>query len=317
MPGNVEEWAEKLRRVVDMASSQVLGRRNDIEVFLSALVAGGHVLVLGPPGTGKTLLTKVLARALGASYARVQGNPDILPTDITGFFVHTLTGERRFIRGPVFTNVLHVDDLNRIPTRAQSALTEAMAEYQVSVEGETFRLERPFHVVATLIPSELEIDVYEVTRGLMDRFWAALRVEYVNRETELEIANRADELYLMGLEKIEPVMTADELRMLQDMLGKLVYIDERIASYIIDLVAAIRSHEDVLYGPSHRTTVQFYRLSKAYALLQGRDYVVPDDVKKLATYALPHKFVIRPEAGHREAEEIVREALEETPVPKD
>ena len=317
MRENVETWSERLRRVVDTVSSHVLGRREEVEVFLSALVAGGHVLVMGPPGTGKTLLAKAVAKALGASYARVQGNPDILPTDITGFFIHTLTGERRFIRGPVFTNILHVDDLNRIPTRAQSALIEAMAEYRVTVEGETFPLERPFHVVATLIPSGEEIDVYEIIRGLMDRFWVSLRADYLGREIEVEIASRADTLYLMELEGVEPVMTAEELRKLQDSLGSLVYIDKRVASYIVDLVSTIRGHQDVLYGPSHRTTVQLYRLSKAYALLQGRDYVVPDDVKKLALYALTYKFTTRPETGPREAEEVVREALEKTPVPKD
>jgi len=313
----IDSWSTKLREVVDEVTSIVLGKRSEVELIIATVVAGGHVLIEGPPGAGKTLVAKAVARAIGGEYRRIQGNPDILPSDLLGFYIHTLTGERRFVRGPVFTNILQVDDLNRIPARVHSALLEAMAEYKVSVEGDTYDIERPFHVFASMIPSEIEAGVYEVPLGLIDRFWIGIKTGYVGRDVEKDIVNRSDELYLADISSLKTLITMKELKNLQDSLGKLIYADQRISEYIVDIVTALRNKEEVLAGPSHRASIYIYRTSKAYALINGRDYVIPDDVKTVARYTLPHRILLKPGSGRTSRIDVVEEVLGKVSVPKE
>jgi len=314
---DLDKWSSLLSEAVDEITKVVLGKRGEVELMIATIVAGGHVLIEGPPGAGKTLMVKAVAKAIGVEYRRVQGNPDILPSDITGFYIHTLTGEKRFVKGPVFTNILQIDDLNRIPPRVHSALLEAMAEYRVSIEGDTYEIERPFHVFATMIPPEIEIGIYEIPMGLIDRFWISLRSSYVGRDVEEEIVSRSDELYLVNVDPVKTVISREELRKLQDSVGEIVYADKRIANYIVDIVSEIRKHEDVVVGPSHRGSIYLYRLCKAYALVKGRDYVVPDDVKLLARYILPHRILLKPGLPASRRIEIVEDILNRVSVPKE
>jgi len=313
----IDLWSTRLGEVVDEVTSIVLGKRSEVELIIATVVAGGHVLIEGPPGAGKTLVAKAVAKVLGGEYRRIQGNPDILPSDLLGFYIHTLTGERRFVKGPVFTNILQVDDLNRIPARVHSALLEAMAEYKVSIEGDTYDIERPFHVFASMIPSEIEAGVYEVPLGLIDRFWIGIKTGYVERDVEKDIVNRSDELYLADISSLKTLITMKELKDLQDSLGKLIYVDQRISEYIVDIVTALRNKEEVLAGPSHRASIYIYRTSKAYALINGRDYVIPDDVKTVARYALPHRILLKPGSGRTSQIDIVGEVLGKVSVPKE
>ena len=311
----IEEASRRVREAIGEVSKAVVGKTGEIEVMVATLIAGGHVLLEGPSGSGKTFTAKTIARVFGGEYSRVQGNPDVLPSDLTGFYVYTLSGERRFVRGPVFTNILQVDDINRIPPRAQAALLQAMAEYSVSIEGDTYRIERPFHVFATMIPPEIEAGVYKLAVGVMDRFWTLINTGYSEAGEEVDIVRRSDELYMGNPASVRTLMTPEELRDLQDMLGELVYMDEKVASYIADIIMALRRHPEVYLGPSERGAVYLYRLSKAHALLDGRDYVIPDDVKRIAPYVLVHRVNIRPTAGKTPAE-IVGEVLQKVPVPK-
>jgi len=316
LENSVSDISSRIAEAIDEVSGTVVGKRWEIELMVSALISGGHVLVEGPPGSGKTFSCKSVAKAFGGEYRRIQGNPDVLPSDIMGFYVYTLAGERRYIKGPVFTNILQVDDLNRIPSRALSALLQAMTEYSVSVEGDTYVIEKPFHVFATMIPPEIEVGTYQLPIGLVDRFWVALKTGYVSGDTESEILNRSDSLYEGSTEMVKTVMNPRELRAIQENLGDLVYTDERVVRYMVNIINNLRNHDDVLIGPSNRGGIYFYRVTKAYALIQGRDYVIPDDLKNLARNVLSHRILLKPGSG-KSPEELVEEVLSVTPVPKE
>jgi MoxR-like ATPase len=312
----VAEYSSILGEAIDEIKGTVIGKEKELEIMFSALVAGGHVIIEGPPGSGKTFSCKSIAKAFGGSYKRIQGNPDVLPSDIVGFYVYTLSGSRQYVKGPVFTNILQVDDINMIPPRALSALLQAMTEYSVSVEGDTYTIQKPFHVFATMIPQELEAGAYKLPIGLLDRFWVSITMDYTGEELEREIVGRADELYESSTESIKTLLSPGELSEIREELKNLVYMDSRVLNYMLNIVNKLRNSEDVLVGPSNRGAIQYYRLSKAYALIKGRDYVIPDDVKHLSSYVLPHRIITRPTAT-RTPKEIVEEVVESTPVPKE
>ena len=316
MEETLTDYSSILREAIDEIKSTVIGKEKELEIMVSTLVAGGHVLIEGPPGSGKTFSCKSIAKAFGGSYKRIQGNPDVLPSDIVGFYVYTLSGSRQYVKGPVFTNILQVDDINRIPPRALSALLQAMTEYSVSVEGDTYIIEKPFHVFASMIPLEIEAGTYKLPVGLLDRFWVKITTDYIEGGLESEIVGRADELYESSTENIRTLLSPGELSKIRDNLKSLVYVDRKVLDYILDIVNRLRKSEDVLVGPSNRGSIHYYRLSKAYALVKGRDYVIPDDVKFLSTYVLPHRILLRPTTT-KTPSEVVEEVIESTPVPKE
>ena len=313
-----ERYHRRINEALSAIRKVVVGKAEELELILATVLAGGHVLIEGPPGAAKTLIAKSIAGVIGGEFRRVQGSPDLLPTDLTGYHIYDMRGGSRFVRGPIFTNVLMFDELNRTHPRAQSALLQAMMEYQVSVDGMTYDIEKPFHVIATEIPEGIEVGVYPLTMTLRDRFWVRVTSDYVGAEEEFEVVRRSDELYDLSRLGLESVMGVDEFVALQEFLGEGVYVDDRVVKYIVDLVNELRGDDRVVAGPSHRGGIYLYRVGKAMALIRGRDYVIPDDIKMLAKYVLSHRIVVREEyRGEYRPEDIVEEYLRRVPVPKD
>jgi MoxR-like ATPase len=266
----------------------VVGGDETVRLITIALLADGHVLVEDVPGTGKTLLARAIARALALDTARIQGTPDLLPSDVTGASLFE-PGGLRFVQGPVFTNVLLVDEINRATPRTQSALLEAMQEHQVSVEGVTRRLPEPFVVLATQNPVEFE-GTFALPQAQLDRFLLRARVGYPDDEAERRIARRHQDA-VDPLDTIEPVVDRERLLAIRDRV-RTVRVAEEVEAYLVALVRATREHPDIDLGASPRATVALYRASQAAAVLEGREFVTPDDVKGVAPAVLGHRLII-------------------------
>ena len=311
-----EEARDRIAAVVEAVHSAVVGRDAAVQLVAVGLVADGHLLLEDLPGLGKTLTAKSFARALGLGFARVQFTADLLPHDITGGEV--FDAERRtfeFRPGPVFTNVLLADEINRAPPKVQSALLEAMQEYQVTSERTTHPLERPFLVLATQNPLELE-GTYPLPEAQVDRFLMRLAVGYPTGEEERTILRRRRERKSDEVE-VPPVLKAGEFRAIQA-AAEDVTVDPTVESYVVDLVGATRTDPRAEVGSSPRGSLALLKLSRARALIDGRDYVVPDDVKALAVPALAHRLIIKPEPWIRgvRGPSLVEAALGRVPVPK-
>ena len=292
----------------------ILGKENEIELLLTAMLAGGHVLIEDVPGTGKTQLIKSLAKAMNGQFRRVQCNPDLLPTDITGMFIYHPKDQQFVFRpGPMMTNFLLVDEINRATTKTQSALLEAMEEHHVTIDGETFDLPNPFILFATQNPIEFE-GTYALPEAQLDRFMMKLRIGYPDQHIEREILSRHAEG--MPSERVEQVMDIEIIHEIQGYIRQ-VHIDEAIAAYMIDIVRETREHPQVLLGASPRASIALMQASKASAWLQGRSYVTPDDVKRMTPYVLTHRIVLGIDAkiDGMTAGSIIQQVLHKIPVP--
>jgi MoxR-like ATPase len=310
-----DEASREIRDVVSAVSKVYMGKLELVKLCIAALYSGGHVLIEGYPGTGKTLLAKTIAKVISGVYKRVQGHPDILPSDILGFHVYRVTGERVFVEGPVFTNILLFDELNRTPTRTQAALLEAMQEQQVTVDGVTYKLPRPFMVIATQVPYKYARGAYEIMETLADRFAISAPSYYNPPEEEVEVVQRSD--YIITI-PVEPVTTPKRVLAVSRRISDLIHVSDYVVDYMVRLVNYIRYHQAVAYGPSHRATVHLLGVSRVMALMDGRDYVIPDDVKKVFTPVVAHRFKLKEEFELEgvKPESIVEEALKSVPVPK-
>jgi len=293
----------------------LLGKPEPIRLSVVALLAKGHLLVEDAPGVGKTSLAKAIARSLDCEFTRMQFTPDMLPSDILGSSVYLPNmGEFEFRKGPIFTNILLADEVNRTTPRTQSALLEAMNEHQVSMEGTTYQLDRPFFVIATQNPYEFE-GTYPLPENQLDRFMLCTAIGYPDRNHELDvlISHRKGEL----LDGIQPVIQVDQMKQLQDMV-RLVTVEESMNEYMLDIVTATRTHKELELGVSTRGAIILYRAVQSLALCEGRTYVVPDDVKRLAIAVLSHRIVCRGlmREGQREkADTILKQILQSIPVP--
>jgi len=302
-----------LKNIIAEVSKVVIGKDDIKELLLVALLSQGHVLIEGLPGTAKTTVARTFAHAIGGKFKRVQGTPDMLPADILGFYLYRPDGSTTFMPGPIFANVLLADELNRTTPRTQAALLEAMQEHQVTIERETHPLEQPFIVIASQIPyggpgtsplSEVQIDRF------MFRLWSAL----ASLEDEDRILKDIDAI---SEPHISAVTTPGDIVQLQQEVKK-VHIADSIRRYIIDIVDSLRNHQDVQLGPSTRAGIALFTGSRALAFVQRRDFVIPDDVKRLLIPALFHRLQISAEAEMENVspEAIINEVAAQVPVPK-
>ncbi|GMU24182.1 MAG: MoxR-like ATPase [Phycisphaerae bacterium] len=291
------------------------GKPAAVTQVLIGLMSRGHLLIEDVPGVGKTVLARALAKSLALSFSRIQLTPDLLPSDILGVSVYdTATGTFEFKRGPIFANVVLADEINRTTPRTQSALLEAMNETQVSVDGRTFRLDHPFLVIATQNPFEFE-GTYFLPENQLDRFALRIRIGYPGREVETRIIREQPGTNV--LDTLEPVMSRDELIEIQERVPN-VRIDDRLVQYALDLVEVTRDHEHLEVGVSPRGTIALIRAAQASALLAGRDYVTPDDLKSLFVPVCAHRVVSKSylHDGHTvSAEQILGETIRNLTVP--
>jgi MoxR-like ATPase len=307
--------AEKAARaLVDNIERVIRGKRNAVEAAVTALFAGGHVLVEDVPGVGKTMLGRSFARSIRGSFKRIQATPDLLPSDVTGTAIfNQATREFEFMPGPVFANVVLVDEVNRTTPRTQSALLEAMDENAVTVDGVRHALPEPLFVVATQNPLEHH-GTYPLPEGQMDRFAVAMEMGYLDEPTEREVIR--SQLEAHPIEDLDPVLTPQDIMGVRKIVRE-THVADAVLGYALAVCRATREHPDLELGASPRASISFVRCTQARAVLAGREYVVPDDVKALAVPSLAHRLV--PIAGMRmergAVTELVQEVVAATPVP--
>ena len=302
------------RRIVANVERVVVGKRRQIILSIACWLCEGHILLEDVPGVAKTMLARALAQSLGCSFKRIQCTPDLLPTDITGVSVfNPKTTEFEFRPGPLFTQVLLVDEINRATPRTQSALLEAMAEGRVTADGVTYPLKKPFLVIATQNPIDHE-GTFPLPEAQLDRFLMRFSLGYPSLEEELRMLELQERSH--PIEEVGPVVSPEELLAAQKAV-RTVYVDEKVRRYIAEIVQATRQHEELSLGASPRGTLALFRVSQAVAAIAGRQFVLPDDVKRVAGPVLNHRLILRPESRlrKRSATAILEEILSQVPVP--
>ncbi|MEM1523425.1 MAG: MoxR family ATPase [Thermofilaceae archaeon] len=309
-----DDASAKLQRLMRGIKKYFVGYDEVIEVLIIALLSEGHVLIEGQPGLGKTLLAKLFAASIGGSFSRIQMTPDLLPADIIGSTYYDLqSSEWRLRLGPIYANVVFIDELNRATPRTQSALLEAMQERQVTIEGRTIPLPKPFLVIATRIPQAGE-GAFELPLLAIDRFAYSVPLRGPDPDVEREVLRRIDAL---DSPQIEPAITAEEALVFAEDVRR-VRVSEHVREYVVNIVQRVRGYEEVDVGPSTRAPIWILKAARALAYIRNRPYVLPDDVKKVAPYALRHRIALKPEylMDGVAPEQIVQRALEEVEVPK-
>ena len=312
---SLTDVAARAQEILAEVERAVVGKRRSTELVLSGILAGGHVLMEDFPGLGKTLAARSFAQTLGLEFARAQFTPDLLPSDLTGSFLYDQRShEFTFRKGPLFTGLLLADEINRTPPKTQAALLEAMQEGQVTVEGETFRLPQPFHVLATANPVEYE-GTYPLPEAQLDRFLLRVSLGYPTPQEEWEVLQRRMERQ-QEAQTVGQVTDAEGLRAMQRAV-ETVTVDEGVGQYCVRLVAETRRHQSLLMGASPRGSLALLLTSRAYAVVHGRDYVTPEDVKAVAHACLDHRVTVRPELWMNDitATSVVDSVLSTVPTP--
>jgi MoxR-like ATPase len=312
----IDQVTQRSGEILGVLARVIVGKADVLERILAGILANGHILIEDYPGLAKTLIARLFAQALDLSFKRLQCTPDLLPADVTGSFLYDQREARfEFRRGPVFTHLLLADEINRATPKTQAALLEAMQEAQVSVEGESFRLEPPFLVVATQNPIELE-GTYPLPEAQLDRFLMRVSVGYPSAEEERRILERRRQRRQDDA-GVPAVVSRDEVLAMQRALED-VFVSEAVERYVVDLVQATRGDHRVALGASPRGALALLKLARAWAVLRGRDFVTPDDVKAMAGSALAHRLILQPElwVSKLTASQVVTDLLTQVAVPK-
>ena len=300
---------ESIQHLIDNLGRTIVGKQEAIRLVLVALFSGGHALLEDVPGVGKTLLAKSLARSIDGQFQRIQCTPDLLPADVTGTNIwNPRSGEFEFLPGPVFTNVLLTDEINRATPRTQSALLEVMEEQQVTIDGVSRLVPTPFFVIATQNPVEYQ-GTFPLPEAQMDRFALSFSLGYPSEIEELQMLERLQ--HNIKVETLQPCISLAEVQTLRQLCTQ-VQVEKSLQQYVLNVVRATRQHEDILLGVSPRGTVSMHRAVQALALLEGRDYAIPDDAKFLAPYVLSHRIIA---AGGRKSKLIIEDLLRSIPIP--
>lgn len=307
-----EQYNEKIMALVDNVEKIIVGKRSCIELVVAAMLAGGHVLIEDVPGVGKTQLVSALASSCKGEFGRIQMTPDIMPTDIIGFtMIDTITHENKFKKGAAFCNFLLADEINRSSPKSQSALLEVMEEKQVSLDGNTYELPKPFMVLATQNPVET-FGTYHLPEAQMDRFLIRLSLGYPSKQEEIDILMRNEQN--VQPKQLSQVISCEEVEALSEKI-KDVFCSKPIQEYIVSIVEATRKADFIKLGVSPRGSIAMYKMAKALAFVRGRDYVVPDEIKELAPYVFSHRIMLSPKgksvvSGNEEAIEKIVMSIE-------
>ncbi|XRG80427.1 MoxR family ATPase [Rossellomorea sp. GAMAL-10_SWC] len=310
----IEKVHPEIKNIITNIENVMIGKRNEVELSLVALLAGGHVLLEDVPGVGKTMMVKALAKSVNANFRRIQFTPDLLPSDVTGVSIYNPKEmEFKFHPGPLMGNIILADEINRTSPKTQSALLEGLEEASITIDGITYELAKPFFVMATQNPIEYE-GTYPLPEAQLDRFLLKMTMGYPTIDEELEILNRLQNI--PPIEELKPVIDIDGLLSLQKEM-KNVFIDESIKHYIVSIVNSTRLDGNVYLGASPRGSIALMKAGQAYAFMSGRDYVLPDDIQYLAPFVLSHRIILNSESKFEgnTAEKIIKNIVKKISVP--
>lgn len=305
---------QQIQAVIENIEKVMIGKREIAELSIVALLAGGHVLLEDVPGVGKTMMVRSLSKSVGANFKRIQFTPDLLPSDVIGVSIYNpKTLQFEFRPGPIVGNIILADEINRTSPKTQAALLEAMEEASITIDGETLDISKPFFVMATQNPIEYE-GTYPLPEAQLDRFLLKIKMGYPTAQQEIEVLRRAENR--QPIQEIEAVMSVEELLNLQQYV-KQVYVEDSVKSYIVDIARATRNHPNVYLGASPRASIALMKAAQAYAFMQNRDFVKPDDIKYLAPFVFGHRLILAPEARYEgvQPEDVIQEVIQQIFVP--
>jgi MoxR-like ATPase len=315
---DIDQLNRRVMQIKREIGKVVVGQEMIIDLLLAGIFTGGHILLEGVPGIAKTLTAKLVARALSVSFSRIQFTPDLMPTDVTGTTVFNVkTSEFSFSKGPVFANLILIDEINRAPAKTQSSLFEVMEEKQITMDGNTYAMDFPFLVIATQNPIEQE-GTYRLPEAQLDRFLFRLKLNYPSLDHEIEILKRfRNDFSSRILETVQPVISRQDLKQCQELIEK-IHIKDEILIYIAKLIDSTRNNGDLVLGASPRASLAIMRAAKAIAAMSGRDFVTPDDVKYVAHPVLNHRIMLTAEREMEgvEAEDVIKEITERLEIPR-
>jgi len=312
--GYMDDAQKIIKRIINNVENVVVGKSHVIEKIIIALIGGGHVLLEDVPGVGKTVMVHAIAKSIGCSFKRIQFTPDLLPSDITGVSIYNQKiGDFEFKVGPIMSQIILADEINRTSPKTQSSLLEVLEEHQITVDGNTYRVKEPFMVLATQNPIEYE-GTFPLPEAQLDRFMMKISIGYPEASQEKAILRRFK--LDNPVRRLSPVVSAEDILNLQSHVRE-IYVDESIDNYIVSIVSSTRKNQHVQLGASPRGSLALFRAAQAMAVVRGRDYVLPDDVKELAIPVLSHRLIIKPESKLLgiTSEDIINNILSQVPVP--